>query len=58
MKKNYSVSVDITMSVTLDVLAESEEKAMEIADNMVSKNPYLYKPSHYVSHEVICADEC
>lgn len=56
--KQYSVSVDVTMSVTLDVLAESEEKAMEIADSMVSKNPYQYKPSHYVNHEVICAEEC
>ena len=57
--KSYAVSVDITMSKTIVVEAESEGEAMYKADQMVTNNPYEYANgfSHYVTHEVICAEE-
>jgi hypothetical protein len=57
--KNYLVSVDITMSKTVSVLACSEEDAIKIADKMISDNPYGYTNgfSHYVTHEVVGAEE-
>lgn len=57
--KNFSVSVDITMSKTICVEAENEEQAMAMAEAMISNNPYDYAHnfSHYVSHEVIDVEE-
>lgn len=57
--KKYSVDVDITMSKSIEVEAESEEQALEYAEQLISTNPYgyTYDFSHYVSHEVISAEE-
>ena len=59
MAKNYSVSIDITMSKTIEVEANSEEEAIAKANEMVANNPYNYTNgfSHYVSHEAISAEE-
>lgn len=57
--KTFSVDVDITMSKTIEVLAENEEHAKEIADSMINNNPYGYTNgfSHFVKYEVIDAYE-
>ena len=57
--KNYSVSVDFTMSKSVTVLAESEGDAVRKVDEMIYEHPYDYAFgfSHYVNHEVICAEE-
>ena len=57
--KTFSVDVDITMSKTIEVLAENEEHAKEIADSMINNNPYGYTNgfSHFVSYEIIDATE-
>lgn len=57
--KTFSVSVDITMSKTIQVLASSEDEAVEVANKMISDNPYGYTNgfSHYVTHEVVEAEE-
>ena len=57
--KSYAVSVDITMSKTIIVEAESEGEAMHKADQMVTNKPYEYANgfSHYVTHEAVCAEE-
>lgn len=58
--KTFSVSVDITMAKNIEVLAENEEHAKEIADSMINNNPYGYTNgfSHFVSYEIIDANEC
>ena len=55
----YAVSMDITMSKTIEVEANSEEEAMNKANDMVANNPYNYTNgfSHYVTHEAISAEE-
>ena len=57
--KTFSVDVDITMSKTIEVLAENEEQAMSKVREMINKNPYDYANnfSHYVGYEIINADE-
>jgi hypothetical protein len=57
--KTFSVDVDITMSKTIEVLAENEEHAMSKVREMIDKNPYDYTNnfSHYVGYEIINADE-
>jgi hypothetical protein len=57
--KTFSVDVDITMSKTIEVLAENEEQAMSKVREMIDKNPYDYTNnfSHYVGYEIINADE-
>ena len=59
MKKNYCVSVDITMAKNIYVEAENEEQAMEIASSKIDENPYGYAQafSHYVGYEIIDAVE-
>ena len=59
MVKNYSVSIDITMSKTIEVEASSEEEAMSKASEMASNNPYNYTNgfSHYVKNEAVYAEE-
>ena len=58
--KEFSVSVDITMSKNISVMAETENEAMDKANQMLSDNPYGYTNnfSHYVDHYVVCAEEC
>ena len=57
--KKFSVSIDITMSKTIEIEAESENEALVKADELVKKNPYSYAKdfTHYVTHEVIEATE-
>lgn len=57
--KKFSVDVDFTMSKTIEVLAENEEHAMEIADGMINDNPYGYANgfSHFVTYEIIDVNE-
>lgn len=57
--KTFSVSVDITMSKNIQVLASSEDEAVKVANKMISDNPYGYTNgfSHYVTHEVVGAEE-
>lgn len=59
MKKNFCVSVDITMAKNVYVEAENEEQAMSKAREMINKNPYDYTSSfsHYVGYEIIEAYE-
>lgn len=59
MKKNFCVSVDITMSKNIYVDAENEEQAMSKVSEMISNNPYdyTYNFSHYVGYEIVNADE-
>jgi hypothetical protein len=37
--KNYDVSVDITMSKSISVEANSEEEAMKKVEEMIKENP-------------------
>lgn len=57
--KTFLVSVDITMSKNIYVEANSEEEAISRADTLIENNPYDYARnfSHYVKHDVICAEE-
>lgn len=59
MAKKFLVSVDVVMNKYIEVEAESDEQAVQKVDEMFNKNPYEYANgfSHYVSHEVICAEE-
>ena len=59
MKKQFCVSVDITMSKNVYVEAENEEHAKEIVDCLIDNNPYAYASgfSHFVSYEVIDVNE-
>ena len=60
MKKvNYIVSVDITMSRNVEVMAESEEDAINQVNKAIEENPYEYANNftHYVKHEAIDAIE-
>lgn len=43
--KEFSVSIDITMSKTIHVDAESEEQASQIAIKKVRDEPYYYARS-------------
>lgn len=55
MKKQFCVSVDITMSKNVYVEAENEENAKEIVDCLIDDNPYAYASgfSHFVNYEVV-----
>jgi len=57
--KNYDVSVDITMSKSISVEANSEEEAMKKVEEMINENPYDYTNnfSHYVGCVAVCADD-
>ena len=57
--KNFIVNVDFVMSRTLEIEAENEQQAIEKINSLISQNPYNYASdfSHYVSHEVIDAEE-
>ena len=58
--KEFLVSVDITMSKNISVMANSEDDAIKKVNELLDENPYNYTNnfSHYVSHEAICAEEC
>lgn len=55
----FNVSVDIVMCKYIEVEANSEEDAVEKANEMIAKNPYDYTSgfSHYVSHDAVSAEE-
>ena len=55
----FNVDVDITMSKSFEIEAENEENSIEIVEDMIDKNPYGFTNgfSHYVKHEVVCANE-
>ena len=55
----FYVNVDITMSKSVRVEADNEDEAMAKVDNMIGENPYDYTHdfSHYVTHEVINAED-
>lgn len=57
--KKFSVYVDITMSKTIEIEAESENDALAKVDGMIKDNPYNYAQNftHYVTHEVIEVEE-
>ena len=59
MKKNFCVSVDITMAKNFCIEAENEEHAMSKVREMINKNPYDHANnfSHYVGYEIIAAYE-
>ena len=59
MKKNYCVSVDITMAKNIYVEAEDEEQAKSLADSLIDAHPYEYACnfSHMVGHKIIDAYE-
>ena len=57
--KKYSVSVDFTMSKTIEIFADDADSAIAKTNEVINKNPYdfAYGFSHYVGHEVIDANE-
>lgn len=59
MKKEYAVSVDITMSKTIYVDAEDEEEARRIAHSKVNTDPYylVSQADAYVDHCVVDVNE-
>lgn len=59
MKKNYCISVDITMSKNFYIEAENKEQATSKVRDMINKSPYDYANnfSHYVGYEIIDAYE-
>lgn len=52
--KSYNVFMDITISKSISIEANSEEEAMKIAEERVKNNPYDYarKADGYVSCEI------
>lgn len=59
MKKNFCVSVDVTMAKRFYIEAENEEQAKSEVHKIMNKNPYDYicDFSHYVGYEIIDANE-
>lgn len=59
MKKQFCVSVDITMAKSFYIEAENEEQAMSKVREMINNNPYDYTNnfSHYVGYKIIDANE-
>lgn len=59
MKKNFCVSVDVTMAKNIYVDAENEEQAMSKVREMINNNPYDYTNnfSHYVGYKIIDVNE-
>lgn len=55
MKKNYCVSVNITMSRSFEIEADSEQQAKNAVFAMIKANPYDYTHgfTNYVNHEII-----
>lgn len=59
MKKQFIVSVDITMAKNIYVEAEDEDQAISIARSKIDENPYEYAQgfSHYVGYDILEAVE-
>ena len=57
--KTYEVSIDVTMSVTIDVEAENEEQAKLRANHFLTDDPHYYirKNGNLLSHEVYEVNE-
>lgn len=57
--KTYEVSIDVTMSVTIDVEAENEEQAKLRANHYLADDPHYYirKNGNLLSHEVYEVNE-
>lgn len=57
--KNFTVSVDFTMSKMIEVEALDEKDARRKVNDMIRENPYGYARgfSHYVYHDVIDVEE-
>lgn len=55
---NYQVDVDIVMSATLHISAESEEQAEALANEAVKNAPYYYAGRGcYVEHSIFSVDK-
>ena len=52
--KNFTIDYDITMSGCLDVEANSEEEAKQIALAMLGNDPYYFakRATHHVKTEI------
>ena len=57
--KNYCISVDITMSKTFEIEAESEQQAKNILCAKFKANPYdlAHGFTSYVNHEITDVEE-
>jgi hypothetical protein len=56
--KKYSVQVDIVMSASIEVEAESEEQALRLAEKKAKNEPLFFiKKGWYVGSKAICANE-
>lgn len=53
--KNYRVTFDITVGYTMDVEAENEQQARQIAREKMYKEPYYYahRLSHVVNYDIV-----
>ena len=54
--RKFLITVDVTMSDTIEIEAENEEKARELAV-MKSYTPYDLRDFHFLSAEVYDAEE-
>lgn len=57
--KNYRVTFDITVGYTMDVEAENDEQARQIAREKMNREDYYYAQhmSHVVGSEIIEVEE-
>ena len=57
--KNYRVTFDITVGCTMDVEAENDEQARQIAREKMYKEPYYYarNHSHVVDYDIVDVEE-
>lgn len=57
--KTYLVDTDITMSKTMEIEAESEEQARELAKEMIDREPFYYASNAdaHVKTEIIDVNE-
>lgn len=53
--KNFTIDYDITMSGYLDIEANSEEEARQIALAILKNDPYYFakRATHHVNTEII-----
>lgn len=57
--KNYRVIFDITVGYTMDVDAENEQQARQIAREKMNNNMYYYAqhPTHAVGADIVDVEE-
>lgn len=57
--KNYRVTFDITVGYTMDVEAENDEQARQIAREKMYQEPYYYAHhhSHVVNYDIVDVEE-